>query len=95
MRHTPAQIRQLLADQQASGLSIAKFCRQANLKAPTFYNWKKKYGQPIPTGFCQISTITEPVPRSLLLPSGLRLDLCGITIPELAELILEINRADA
>ena len=98
MRHSPAQIRQFLADQQASGLSIAKFCRRQNIKPPTFYKWKKKYdptNPEIPTGFCQISTVPGPELRRLILPSGLRLDISGISIPELAELILEINRADA
>lgn len=34
--------RQLLAEQQASGQSVAHWCRQRDISATTFYNWRKR-----------------------------------------------------
>jgi hypothetical protein len=98
MRHTPAAIQQFLAEQPLSGQTVATFCEDRNLKAPTFYSWKKKYGQPKPPsqeGFCKIIPRQEIAERSLRFPSGLRLDLIGLSTTEIAELILEIDRAHA
>lgn len=98
MRHTPAAIRQFLADQPLSGQTVADFCEDRNLKVPTFYSWKKKYAQPetsIEEGFCKIIPRQEIAERSLRLPSGLRLELIGLSTTEIAEIILEIDRGHA
>ena len=98
MRHTPTAIRKFLAEQPHSGQTVAAFCEDHDLKVPTFYSWKKKYNQAEPPaleGFCKITPKREEVERSLLLPSGLRLALIGLSITEIAELILEIDRAHA
>jgi hypothetical protein len=98
MRHTPAAIRQFLADQPLSGQTVSAFCEDHDLKVPTFYSWKKKYGQaeaPLSEGFCKITPKREFAERSLQLPSGLCLDLVGLSITEIAEVILEIERAHA
>jgi hypothetical protein len=34
--------REVIRRQQASGLSIAQFCRQEGLAQASFYNWRKK-----------------------------------------------------
>lgn len=98
MRHTPAAIRQFLAEQLLSGQTIADFCEDHGLKVPTFYSWKKKYGQaeaPVLEGFCKITPKQEYGERSLRLSSGLCLDLVGLSTTEIAELILEIDRSSA
>ena len=98
MRHTPESIRHFLAEQPQSGLTVANFCAANELKVPTFYSWKKKYGEIDTTeavGFCKISPRREIAKRSLRLPSGLCLELVGLSVPEIAELILEIDRAHA
>jgi len=98
MRHAPEAIRQFLAEQPRSGQTVASFCSDNDLKVPTFYSWKKKYGQaqaPVQEGFCKITPKREVTDRSLRLPSGLRLELIGLSITEIAELILEIDRAHA
>jgi hypothetical protein len=98
MRHSPAAIRQFLIEQPLSGQTVADFCEDHDLKVPTFYSWKKKYGQPEATilkGFCKITPRQEVAERSLRLPSGLRVELVGLSVPEIAELILEIDRAHA
>jgi len=98
MRHTPAAIRQFLLDQPLSGQTVADFCEVHNLKVPTFYSWNRKYDEPEalePQGFCKIVPRREVAERCLRLPSGLRLDLVGLSTLEIAELILEIDRAHA
>jgi len=96
MRYTPAAIRQFLDEQAVSGQTVAAYCEKHDLKVPTFYSWKKKFEQPeapAPAGFCKITPKREHAERSLRLPSGLRLELIGLTTTEIAELILKINRA--
>jgi transposase-like protein len=98
MRHTPAAIRQFLTEQPLSGQTVADFCGDHGLKVPTFYSWKKKYGEvdtSEPEGFCRITPRRVIAERSLRLPSGLCLELIGLSIPEIAEIILEIDRAHA
>ena len=64
-------IRQHLADQTASPLGVAAYCRQYDLKPASFYRWRRSYARtpdheassdpdPAP-GFCQLSaSVTEP-----------------------------------
>lgn len=98
MRYTSTAIRQFLAEQPLSGLRISDFCEARDLKVPTFYSWRRKYSgteEVTETGFCKITAKREYAERSLRLPSGLRLELAGLAITEIAELILEIDRAHA
>jgi hypothetical protein len=98
MRHTPAAIRHFLDEHPTSSQTVAAFCEDHGLKVPTFYSWKKKYGQAellLSEGFCKITPKHEVVDRSLRLPSGLCLDLVGLSTTEIAEVILEIDRAHA
>jgi hypothetical protein len=98
MRHFPEAIRQFIDEQPASGQTVAAFCDDNELKVPTFYSWKKKYGQPeapVSEGLCKITPKRKVAERSLRLPSGLRLDLVGLSTTEIVELILEIDRAHA
>jgi hypothetical protein len=37
--------REILGRQSASGLSVAAFCRQESVSAPSFYSWKRKLNQ--------------------------------------------------
>ena len=59
-------IRQHLADQAASPLSVAAYCRQQDLKPASFYRWRRSYAPAPPQheasrrpdpgpGFCQLS----------------------------------------
>lgn len=98
MRHTSAAIRHFLTEQPQSGQTVAVFCADNDIKVPTFYSWKKKYGGVEAVkqeGFCRIRPKREVDERSLCLPSGLRLGLVGLTTTEIVELILEIDRAHA
>ena len=95
MRYTPAAIRHFLDEQPRSGLTVASFCADNGLKVPTFYSWKKKYNKVDsiePAGFCKIKPKREITERCLRLPSGLRLELVGLSTAEIASLVLEIDR---
>lgn len=39
-----SEIRDLLAQQHQSGLSVKSFCDERSISAGTFHNWKKRYG---------------------------------------------------
>ena len=100
MRYTPTVIRHFLAAQSQSGQSVADFCAEHALKVPTFYAWRKKY-EPAPltaskAGFCQITPVNEEmIERRLYLPSGLGVELAGLSLGEIADLIVKIDRAHA
>jgi transposase-like protein len=98
MRHTPAAIQQFLIEQSLGGQTVADFCYDYDLKVPTFYSWKRKYKETQvepQDGFYKITPRQEISKRSLQLPSGLSLELTGLSITEIAELVLEIDRAHA
>ena len=38
-----SEIRDLLEQQQQSGLSVKSFCGERSISAGTFHNWKKRY----------------------------------------------------
>ena len=99
MRYTPTAIQRFLGKHSLSGQSVGDFCAKHELKIPTFYAWRKKYASAqtpsAEEGFCQITPISEPAHRSLRLPSGLWVDLVGLSTKEIAELIVQIERADA
>ena len=98
MRHTPEAIRRFLDEQSRSGQTVAVFCTDNDIKLPTFYSWKKRYNNISPVeeaGFCRITPKRETVGRSLRLGSGLQVSIMGLSVGEIAELILEIDRAYA
>jgi hypothetical protein len=96
MRHTREAIDQFLDRQATSGRTVSAFCADNGLKVPTFYSWKKKYGTPDPeepSGFCELTPVREVSKRKLCLPSGLQLEITGLSTREIAELVVEIDRA--
>ena len=96
MRHTRKAIDQFLDRQATSGQPVAVFCADNDLKVPTFYSWKKKYNQPDsvePSGFCELTPVREVSKRRLCLPSGLELEITGLSTREIAQLVVEIDRA--
>lgn len=34
--------RSVLAEQRASGVSVAEFCRRRSISTPSFYNWRRR-----------------------------------------------------
>ena len=98
MRYPLDTIRQLLADQAASHHRVTAFCAERELVVATFYSWRRKYAapsRPSGEGFCKIVTRPEMRAKTLRLPSGLELELVGLNMTELAELLLQIDRVHA
>ncbi len=98
MRYSPDAIRRFLSEQAASDRSVASFCKERQLKVSTFYAWRHKYrtaSAEKPAGFCQIVARTQRATKSVRLPSGLELDLNGMTLPELADLLILIDQSYA
>ena len=99
MRYHPDAIRKFLIDQADSGRSVAHFCTEHELNVATFYSWRKKYRSqeeaPPPEGFCKIIPHQQTATKKLRLPSGLELELSGMTTMELSELLLAIDQAYA
>jgi hypothetical protein len=46
---------QILQRQQASGLSIQRFCQQESLATATFFEWKRKFRQARPAGQASVA----------------------------------------
>lgn len=96
MRHTREAIYEFLEQHATSGQTVAAFCADHDLKIPTFYSWKKKYDKPEPvgpSGFCELTPVREVPKRRLCLPSGLELEVTGLSTWEIAQLVVEIDRA--
>ena len=98
MRYQRDAILQFLADQADSKRTVAEFCAEHGLKVPTFYAWRRKYAarETLQSeGFCKIVPRSEMGWKKLRFPSGLELELSGLSTPELADLIVAIDRAHA
>lgn len=63
----------LIAQQQASGMSIDAFCRRHHLAASTFFVWRRKLGEQETPTFVELTREAEPAAGSaieLVLPGG-------------------------
>ena len=66
-----ARWRALIAEQQASGQSVAAFCRERDLRDGPFYEWKKRLRPPKAEAepFVAVQLVTaETSPVSITLP---------------------------
>ena len=45
VRRTPAQWRQLIAEQATAEVGVGQFCRERGLASSSFRNWKRKLGE--------------------------------------------------
>jgi len=43
-RRTPDHWREIISGQQASGLSIAAYCRQHGISQQSLFNWRRRFG---------------------------------------------------
>jgi transposase-like protein len=66
-----ARWRTIIAAQQASGLSIAAFCRRARVPSASFYTWRQKLREAV--SFAEVKVAPEPVCAT----SGIELHLSG------------------
>jgi hypothetical protein len=48
--------RQLVAQQERSGLSVRAFCQQHRTSEPSFYQWRKRLREQLPMKFALVET---------------------------------------
>ena len=79
-QYTPEQVREFLAAQPGSGLSIGAFCQQQGLSPSAFYAWKRRQRPAVgaPLTFREMSLplgVATPWAAEIALPSGALLRL--------------------
>ena len=68
----------LIAEQEASGVSIRAFCKQRGLGDHSFYLWRRRLRKKEPAQFALLKTVASSgAPIELFLPSGERLCISG------------------
>lgn len=89
MRRTPEQWSELLQAQQASGLSMAAFCREQGIRGKSFYYWHRKRVAPASAGsaFVRVTSPLRPVSACTLRVGAAELVLDEVSPLWLAELI--------
>lgn len=97
MRYSAATMRRHLQAQAAGSVTVSAYCSAHNLKVATFYYWRKKLAQSEassrePAGFTELKPTAEPPRRTLRLPSGLCLELSGLSTAQIADLVVAIDR---
>lgn len=69
--------RQLVVQQEQSGLSVRAFCQQHRTSEPSFYQWRKRLGARLPVKFALVETgrgaPTRGAAVEVTLPTGERL----------------------
>ena len=69
--------RELVAQQQQSGLSVRAFCQQRRTSEHSFYRWRKRFTEQLPIKFALIDTDrgarVQPEALEVILTSGERL----------------------
>jgi len=65
--------RQLVAQQERSGLSIRAFCQQHRTSEHSFYQWRKRLAAQLPVKFALVETSRSAPAVELTLATGERL----------------------
>jgi len=88
--------RQLIAQQQRSGVSVRAFCQQHRTSEYSFYQWRKRLSQQIPVKFALVET-SRSAPAvvagvELILASGERLPITPGIDSDTLRLVLSVLR---
>ena len=79
---------EILQKIEQSGLSIAQYCRENDIKTHTVRYWKQKLFKQETSGFVRIATCEPTQAMEIIYPSGVRLKLSvGIPIKDLKALL--------
>jgi len=79
---------EILQKIEQSGLSIAQYCRENDIKTHTVRYWKQKLVKQETSGFVRIATCEPTQAMEIIYPSGVRLKLsAGIPIKDLKALL--------
>ena len=97
--------------QEASGLSVSRYCSRHGRSTPTFYTWRRKHippiaddgtdkpcqsDQPVPhRRFTRLQPVGSPDVYVLTTPGGSRIELGELSIAELAGLVRLLESIDA
>jgi len=97
MRHTPATMSAHLHAQAEGELSVTAYCAAHDLKVATFYYWRKKLTAPPveetePTGFTELKPAAESPQPTLHLSNGLCVKLSGLSMAQIADLVVAIDQ---
>jgi transposase-like protein len=75
---TKAYWSKIIAEQEASGLTIRAFCKQRGIGDHSFYRWRRRLGKQEPVQFALVKTVAGGgTPIELFLPSGERLSIAN------------------
>jgi hypothetical protein len=88
--------RQLIAQQQQSGVSVRAFCQQHRTSEYSFYQWRKRLAQQIPVKFALVET-NRSAPAvvadvEVILASGERLRITPGIDSDTLRLVLSVLR---
>jgi transposase-like protein len=83
----------LIAEQEASGLSIAAFCQQRGIADNSFYRWRQRLQMSEPVRFALLKTVDRGLPRELCLTNGERLRIGSGVDAATLRLVLEALRS--
>ena len=88
--------RQLIAQQQQSGVSVRAFCQQRGTSEYSFYQWRKRLAQQLPVKFALVET-SRRAPASVagvevILASGERLRITPGVESDTLRMVLGVLR---
>jgi len=88
--------RQLIAEQQESGVSVRRFCQQCRTSEHSFYQWRKRLSQQLPVKFALVETgpgaRTHAEAVEVILTSGERLRIAPGIGAATVRLVLSVLR---
>src|SRR2546421_10613531 len=88
--------RELIGQQQQSGLSVREFCRQDRTSEYSFYQWRKRLAQQVPVKFALVETgrdtSSDGCAMEVTLTSGERLRIGSGVDATTLRLVLSILR---
>jgi hypothetical protein len=88
--------RELVAEQERSGLSVHRFCEERGLTEASFYSWRKRLGKREPVKFALVETgrhqATQDAGVELVLTTGERLRINAGVDAVTLRTVLEVLR---
>jgi hypothetical protein len=88
--------RELIREQEQSGLSVREFCRQRQASEPGFYEWRKRLAKELPVKFALVETkakaCAEAAVVEVMLATGERLRVGPGVDPAALRVVLSVLR---
>jgi len=77
MKHSSEEVQGIIKEWQDSGLSKKAFCRERQIKYPTFQYWCKRLTDGGSPGFTEVDIQLHLAALEIIFPSGARMMLHG------------------